>query len=347
FKLPNRYSNLRISGKDSDNYQLNGVVDNEHDIKYLHKTFNAVYPQLKYNLILVNKIEPQLSAILQQHKIMKPQIEFESSSGTLAIKGIANSMDVIDDTEIAISNQYPELGKLDSSNMFLASDIDTSLDTILNADKYKQHLDINKNYDEGSIKISGYLAAADILELKAQIMKFNQKYSNAVHVILDVQDLIKALPFGISEVYTGTPSWIVTNDGQRIYQGGSYKGISVSLIDNEKIIFRGKFTLTLMLNQLIPSKMEGGIPSDHGAATIANEQNVMVNKEKQSEQEIIAKEQSQLNSLRLIVQKTDDKALQDSLNETIRNLEDDLKYRQADYQYYFKESAANGNSNRQ
>ncbi|MBP9743040.1 MAG: hypothetical protein KBD37_06770, partial [Burkholderiales bacterium] len=93
FKLPNRYSNLRISGKDSDNYQLNGVVDNEHDIQYLHKTFNAVYPQLKYNLILVNKIEPQLSPILQQHKIMKPQIEFESSSGTLAIKGIANSMD--------------------------------------------------------------------------------------------------------------------------------------------------------------------------------------------------------------------------------------------------------------
>lgn len=347
FKLSNRYSNLRISGKDSDNYQINGVVDNEKDIQYLHKVFNAVYPKLKYNLILVDTIKPQLLTILQQHKIMKPQIEFESSSGTLAIRGIASSMDIIDDAEIAISNQYPELGKLDTSNMFLASDLDNGLDTMLAADKYKQHLDITKNYDEGTIKISGYLSSTDILELKAQVMKFNLKYSNAVHVILEVQDLIKALPFGISEVYTGTPAWIITNDGQRIYQGGSYKGISVTSIDNEKIVFRGKFTLTLMLNQLIPSKMEGGIPSDHSLNSIANEQNVMVNKEKQSEQEIIAKEQSQLNSLRLIIQKTDDKGLKDSLNETIKNLEDDLKYRQADYQYYFKESADNGNSNRQ
>ncbi|MDQ5920565.1 MAG: type secretion protein [Pseudomonadota bacterium] len=346
FKLPNRYSNLRISNNRDDIYQLNGAVGNAADIQYLHKTFNKIYPKLKYNIILVDKIKPQLLLDLQQHKIIRPRVEYESSSGTLSIQGIANSMDVIDDVEIVISNQYPELGKIDSSNMFLANDIDNSLDSIINNDKYKQHLEVNKNYEEGTIKIAGYLAASDITELNNQIDKFNQKYSNAVKVILDVQDLIKALPFGVSEVYTGSPAWIITNDGQRIYQGGSYKGISVLLIDNEKIVFKGKFTLSLMLNQLLPSSRiditnTGATygSADNSSANPDTVQNPMIATEKKSEVDIIAKEQSQLQSLKLILQKTDDKELQSSLKETIQNLEDDLKYRQTDYQYYFKESA--------
>ncbi len=334
-KLPNRYSNLRLTDK-NNGYQISGIVDNINDINYVKHIFAPINPDIKFDLILFSKIKPSLLQILLQHKILQPKVSFESDSGVLAIGGITNSMEIIDDAEIAIANKYPSLGHLDTSKMFISSDIDSNFDSIFNTDKFKQHLSISKDYAQGSILVEGYLASNDIAELEKKVEQFNQKYSPQVTITLKLQDLIKALPFGITEVYTGSPSWIITDDGQRIYQGGSYKGVTLSQIDNEKIVLVGKFVLALPLNQLLPAQMSNG--TRRVVATYQDSRKEIIENEKNTESDLINKEKSQLESLKLIFSKTAESQLKSSLKETIDNLEEDLVYRQTEYEYYFKES---------
>lgn len=330
-KLPSRYAGLRIIEKD-ENYQLGGVIAEQKDVNYLKKLFKSINPKLKYNLQLFGTIQPQLLLILQQHKIMRPRVSFESETGTLAISGITNSMEIIDDVEIAISNQYPNLGKIDSATMFLINDLDSSIETIISNDNFKQHLEVKKNYAEGIITIEGYLASNDIQTLTSQVKQFNQKYLPEARINLNVQDLIKALPFAIREVYTGTPNYIITGDGQRIYPGGHYKGITVNQISKDKIIFQGKFNLTLSLAQLLPSQnMDNTNEPNYSAPT-----QQIIDQQENNESENINREKAQIENLRQILLKTNNPELQETLTQTINKLTDELKYRESEYNYYFR-----------
>lgn len=336
-KLPNRYANLKISSK-ADSYQLNGVVASTADINYLTKSFKKIDSNIKFNLELFTKIQPQILSILGQHKIIRPQVEFESDSGTLKIRGITNSMEIIDDTEIAISNQYPNLGKIDSSTVFLASDIDTSITNMTSTPAYKDHLEIKKNYAAGIVTIEGYLSTSDINELSNLVKQFNQKYAPEISITLEVQDLVKALPFTIREVYSGSPSYIITGDGQRIYQGGSYKSITIASISKDRIVFQGKFTLSLSLNQLLPVEGSANSASNRAAPDYNDTKEQILDDERANESQTINKQQAQLEALQLVLEKTSDPQLKSSLQETIQNLENDLNYRKREYQYYFKDS---------
>lgn len=333
-KLPNRYSNLKIVASGTG-YALSGVVENTNDIVKVKQIFSKFSRGLDFNLLTFNQVYQPILASLQQHKILRASVNFESNSGTLSINGLTDNMEVIDDAEISIANQFPNAGRLDSSGVYLKSDVDNALDILISA-KYKQLVTVSKNYESGIISLDGFLSAAEISDINTGIDQFNQKYNPVIKLVTNIQDSVKALPFGISEVFTGSPAWLVTDDGQRIYVGGSYKGILVSSIDNDKVIFKGKFTLTLGLNQLLPlgsTSPPVGISS--GSAETGRIQ--ILDEEKASESSTINREKSQLKSLQIIIDKSNDTELKSALEETIANIQDDLTYREKSYQYYFKE----------
>lgn len=333
-KLPNKYSNLKIVKLDR-NFSLSGVVSNESDILFLKKIFSNFQPQLRYDLLIFAQIKPQLSKIMQQYKVIHPGIIFQEDSGNIGLSGLVNTVQTIDDLEIAITNQFNKIGQLDATKLFVVSEIENELGNILSAGGYQAHLDVAKNYPQGSIVVSGYLPSATLNDLKKQIELFNQKYTPVIVVGLQIEDIVKAIPFKIVEIYYGSPGYIVTEDGIRVYQGGRHGGLTLVQVDKDKLTFQGKYPITISNRELLEHQ---SISTDKIELNYKDNRNSLINQEKKLESIEIQGKLKQLRLLQKLLTESNNQNYMPGLAPLIKELEAEVKEQQYEYNYYLEKS---------
>lgn len=248
--LPAKFNNFYVSNKNGE-FTIDGIVNNSNDFKQASNYFKTYRQELKIKIVIFENIKNQLVKILADNNIAMGAVSFDVNSATVNLMGLAENMDDIDNAEIAIDSKYPGVGQMNANRVFLIKDVNTAVDNIFNTAALGQRLSVNKDFSHGIINVSGYLAPTELNNLTLAVNAFNQKYYPLVQIKMDVKNIFNALPFRIVEVYSGgDQSWIVTDDGTRLFEGGFYKGFSVVSISSESIVLKGKFTLTISTSQL-------------------------------------------------------------------------------------------------
>lgn len=246
-ELPAQYSGLRLNNQGS-NFVITGVLQNQASLDELKIHLKKSKVKIDYKIMFFDQIKPKVIDILTQDKVLNPKITFEPGNG-MVIRGITASFDNVNNSEIDISNQVGDIGQLETSGIYMIGDIDNAVSKMTQG--FADQLTIDKNYESGVVNISGYLSRNDLNNLENQVYSFNQKHRGVIKIKLDIQDVFKALPFYIKEVYTGNPGWVVTNDGTRLYEGGTYESITLVLIEPNKVTFKSDFVFSLSMDELM------------------------------------------------------------------------------------------------
>lgn len=327
--LPNTYANIKISRQDSG-FVIDGILENEQLLIQLKALLAKVNTKITYRVLIFDQIKPVIIKILAQDDIKHPNVEDIDEGGyNIAISGITDDMSNIDNAEIDIHNRFGNVGQINTEKIFFVKDIETFLDKI--PPEIQDQLSFEKNYAKGEINIQGLLDKIGIQKLEDEIEQFNKQHEGVVTIKLNVQDILQGIPFYVKEVYTGQLPWIVTDDGTKLYAGGSYKGIDIVAIDAYKVVFKKKFKFTLSMDEL----MELGPTSNTTTSATAApcDRQCVLEQEKVTESQAISKEKKQLQELQQIT--TSNKNLAKDFQETIDNLLQDLATKEHEYNAYY------------
>ncbi|MCE2706578.1 MAG: hypothetical protein LW807_05820 [Proteobacteria bacterium] len=335
-QLPRKYSSLKFNMVNGE-YVIQGMVAENKDIKELQEYFKQWNSILKFKVSSFVQIKPQLVKLLEQSQILHLGVVFNPDAGSINVMGVISSMERLEDAEISVSTKLPEVGYVDTNKVFLLSDINNDLVKMFDNSKYAQRLGVEKNLNTGVVSVSGYLSSKDSDAVAKEVETFNSKYLGVVSIKLDIKDISKALPFSITEVHTGNPAWIVTDDGIRTFVGGDYKGFNLYLVDDDKIILKGKFTLAIRLNDLIshPWTNKGSI--NNSQTDISSPRQNILDSEMEKEKNAIKENESLLQHLQYIESKTTDIKLKTSLKKIMSGVVEDLSTKKQEYHYYWKD----------
>lgn len=260
--LPGKFNNFYITNQDGE-LIVNGVVKDSKDLQQVNDYFKLYQPNLKIKIVVFDNIKSQIVKVLADNNISMPMVSFDVNTATVNLMGLTDSMEDIDNAEIAIDNKYPGMGQMNANKVLLIKDINAVIDEIFNSASLSQSLTINKDFIHGVVLVSGYLSPSELNNLNNIVTTFNQKYYPLVKMKVNVKNVFKSLPFKITEVFSGgDQSWIVTDDGTRIFEGGSYKGFSVASISSDSVVLKGKFTLTISTSQLALDSFSNNIVND-------------------------------------------------------------------------------------
>ncbi|MFN8770321.1 MAG: hypothetical protein ACK5Z5_00585 [Neisseriaceae bacterium] len=328
-KLPKKYANLKCS-KAENKFLISGIVVGNYDSGELSSHFKPWLPRIKFQVLEFDTVKKNILKILADNQVVVPKVGFNDNLDTISVSGIIGNGKSFDDIAIAISNQYPMLGDMDTSKIYLASDIDSQIDNLVKS--ITNQIDIQKDYTKGIINFNGYLTTDQQIQVESKIAIFNKVHSGVVKIASNFQNILKALPFAINEVYTGNTPWLATDDGVKLYLGGTYKGITLLSIDKDKITFKGKSTFVILLNQLLSSDLgsQSVVAADSGCCDRVS----ILRQEYTKKLKVISDEQKQLKDLQKILSATKDVELKKSLNNTINNLTQDLEFRKKELAYY-------------
>jgi len=247
--LPAKYSQLRASPSISGKIVIEGVVKDNNDIEFIKKYFSAYKDYIEFKLITAAEAIKIINQIIQSLNLTTLTPQFNDTTYRLGLIGILQDMGLLTDLELAISTRLPAAGDVDTSQIYSLSEIETELNDILSKNGYDKRLTVTKDLPRGVVDITGYLTETEIAGLKAEISAFDEKYKALMHVTFNVKDALASLPIRISEVHAGGDfPYIVTQDGQKIYQGGGVDGVKVERITSKEIMFSGKFNLILRLD---------------------------------------------------------------------------------------------------
>lgn len=328
-KLPKKYSDLK-SSRSENKFLISGITTEAVNLEELRSYFQPWLSQIKFQVLDFNTIKKNVLKIMADNQIMQPNVVYDQALSTVSILGIIGNNKNLDDIVIAISNQYPMLGDMDTSKMYLSSDLDTQIDNLVKSKT--EQINVDKNYDKGIVTLNGYLTNDDQIQIESKVKIFNKMHAGVVQINTNFQNILKALSFGINEVYTGNPAWLTTDDGVKLYVGGTYKGITLVAIDKEKITFKGKSAFIVMLNQLLSNDLGGG-----NQVSVNNnccDRDSVLKQEYVKKVQVINDETRQLKDLQKILATTKDAELKKSLMNTINNLKQDLEFRKKELAYY-------------
>ncbi|MES2615813.1 MAG: hypothetical protein V4591_10410 [Bdellovibrionota bacterium] len=246
--LPTRFSNLKFISNLSDMVVIIGVVKNQEDIAYIQKRFEKFKKIVTFKLITADEAIRKLNLILKAQKVPLLTTGFNDTTYRLYLSGLLASMDAINDIELAVSNQVSEVSDLDTTQVFSLSDVDKDVEELLAGNGLGNRLTVKKHLNDRKVYIGGYLSQSEITELRSHVSDLMTKYQNLIKITLDVKDAAASLPFKIVAVNTsGFPSFM-TNDGQKVFEGGEIDGMKVDKISPTEIIFSGKFPLVYKLD---------------------------------------------------------------------------------------------------
>ena len=245
-KLPSKYTGIHFN---ASNMTLYGVVENESDVKYLTDYFKHYKPKLKLNIVTYAQIKPQLQVILST--VNGVRFRFNPATSSVYISGLINSMGLLDNAEIQISQQLPVVGNIDSSGVLTVTDFEQDFNKVINNPSYQSILDVKKDYQNGYVTISSYMSSYAKTQLQQQLLPIVSKYKDAVTIKLDIKDVLSALPFQVVEVYGGDPAYIVTDRGHKVFIGGVESGMTLLGITKTDVTFRGKFIVVIKLSDLL------------------------------------------------------------------------------------------------
>lgn len=246
--LPPSFSNVKVMPSKEGKLVIEGLVVKSTDVDLLKSKLKSYNSILSYQVSTVDQATTGIKQILKTKGLSMLDVAYDNTYAQMTLSGIVSDMNVINDLELAISSQYPEVGSIDTNRIYASSDIETDFDKILNENNFKNQLHVTKNLINRNIKIEGFLSKNDIQTLKDNMDKFAKKYNNIVAIDVEVKDIMYALPFKISIVYTGDNPMFITTDGRKVFQGGTIGGMLVEKITQNEIVFSGDYPLVYNLN---------------------------------------------------------------------------------------------------
>jgi hypothetical protein len=259
--LPSEYANLKFITNQSDLVVIMGIVKDQKDIDYLKEKFAKFEKLIEFKVLTASQALNQLNNILKTRNLNLINAYFDATTYRMRIVGFLDNLDVINDVEIDISLHLPQLSDLDTSMIYAVSAVNNEFDEIFARNKVANRLRITKNYDSKVFTVEGYLTASDIETLKRDCADFVTRYHNLIDVKLNIKDAFQALPFKIVSVSTsGLPSFM-TEQGQKIFEGTEIEGIRVDKITSTQIVFSGKFSLVLKLDDALDNTTNGPTPA--------------------------------------------------------------------------------------
>ncbi len=249
--LPSRFSNLKFLSNKTDFVLVEGIVKDKNDILFLKNAFAKFPKMVDFKLLTSEEAVYKLNQILHQVHADLVTPEFNLKTYRMRLIGLLSSLDVINDIELAVSNQAPEISDLDTSQVFSLQEAGRDFDDILIKNGIDKRLTVKKNFNDKEIEISGYMSVSEINDLKSTIDEFKKRYANLIVVKFDVKDALASLPFKIASVTTGGLPSMMTTDGRKIFVGGEINGMKLDKITATEISFSGKFPLTLKLDDAL------------------------------------------------------------------------------------------------
>ena len=246
-KLPDNYHIRLESGSLKGTFSLSGVVLSRKDIRFIHKRFIKYNKLIEYNIVIFRNIIDLVREILIKHNLDNMTIRFDKPSGRIRLFGVVHSMDLLYNAEIDISDTL-SLDDINVDSVFLDSEVSKQLHNIVEQPEYVEKISLIENYANRICYIRGYLSNKELDQFNRELVLLKDKFAVALKIVEDIKDRSKLLPFKISVINTSSTPYIVTTNGVTLYPGGTYMGITLISITNNKIIFKGLITIAISLS---------------------------------------------------------------------------------------------------
>ncbi|HEX5487453.1 MAG TPA: EscD/YscD/HrpQ family type III secretion system periplasmic domain-containing protein [Limnobacter sp.] len=104
--------------------------------------------------------------------------------------------------------------------------------------------------EKNQVRVSTELSRAQSVKFETLLERLAEDYGQKVNIKAQLKLTREQLAVDgiqIRQVVLGQRSAVVLNDGQRLYVGGRYKGVSVESIDSDRVIFQGKAKYEVLL----------------------------------------------------------------------------------------------------
>lgn len=252
--LPPRFNNLKFISDKKDSLTIEGIVKNKADLDYVTLRFSKFKDLVQFKILTADEALRRLTVILKAQNAPWLIPSYQEKNSRFLLQGLLNNMDTINDIELAVSNQIPEISDLDTTQVYSIGDVDKDLDDMIAEAAVASRITVEKNLPAKQVSIQGYLSGAEIERLKASVDVVSKKYMNLISIKLDLKDALASLPFKIVAVNTGGFPSFMTADGQKVFEGGEIEGVKVEKITPTEIVFSGRIALTIKLDDLFGPK---------------------------------------------------------------------------------------------
>ncbi len=333
--LPEKYSALILTN-DANVMVISGIVEGESDVTFI-KHYFASFKSLKitYKLITYPAAKNIITTTLAKYALKNIIVSYDPSQGNLTLNGVIDNYDKLSDAEIDINNALPSGVDVNTSNLFDSSVVTKDFLSDISF-LGKDQLSIVYNYSLPEINVDGYLDDKTLEQLKTKIDDFKNKYP-VVNVNLNIKKLAQVLPFKISMVYAGNPSYIVTDGGEKVFVGGIVKGLSLVSVSNNSVEFMGKYPIIVNLQDL----GEWGNNTSSSIDTTETGRNQIINQELSKTKDALEKEQESLIRIQDLMKKVKESDVVSSLKVEADNLVQDIELKQHELTVYSKGNTTN------
>lgn len=347
FNLPSKYSNLSINTTPDGKIEVYGLINDEKQNLYLSTYFKDYKASVKFDLVTIPQALAKVKQIIAQSNLNNLIATVNPSTLQLQLSGLITSPDKLNDLEILISNEIPEISSINADQVFDISQFDSDLSAI--TDLFPQRLTVNHTGKQ--LDISGYLTDSEKQLFEAKIASFKQKYQTIVTVNTKIQDLLSILPFKIYTIYNGDHPYLVTSDGNKVFVGGTIDGFTLSNITDQQITLKGKFTIILNIMQIMnnnvstcnnpntsdPSKnCTANVSATNAPTKALDSRSQIIQNELDKEKLSLAKEQTQVTKLNAIALHIKDKDLKNSMLQQVNDLQQDIQIKQHELDNYYR-----------
>ena len=325
-KLPEKYADLILTNE-GNNITISGVVASTGDIDFI-KHYFANFKTLKitYKLITYPEAKNIITTILNKYNLKNIIINYDSNQGSLALSGVIDNYDKLSDAEIDINNGLPSGVDVNTSELFDSTVVTKDFLSYISF-LGKDQLSITYDYSVPVINADGYLDDKTLIQLQVKINEFKNKYS-VITVNLNISKLAQVLPFQISMVYAGSPAYIVTSTGEKVFVGGTIKGLTLVSVSNTTVQFMGKYPIVINLQDL--DSWGNSVP----APEIGRSQ--VLSQELKKIKDSITKEQASLARIQNLIKNVKESDVIVSLKVEADNLAQDIELKQHELTAYSK-----------
>lgn len=346
FNLPSKYSNLSINTTPDGKIEVYGLINDEKQNLYLSTYFKDYKASVKLDLVTIPQALAKVKQIIAQSNLNNLVATVNPSTLQLQLSGLITSPDKLNDLEILISNEIPEISSINADQVFDITQFDSDLSAI--TDLFPQRLTVK--HQDKQLDISGYLTDSEKQLFETKIASFKQKYQTIVSVTTKIQDLLSILPFKIYTIYNGDHPYLVTSDGTKVFVGGTIAGFTLSNITDQQITLKGKFTIILNIMQIMNNNVPtcnsnasdpgknctAATPEANAPTKILDSRTQIIQNELDKEKSSLAKEQTQITKLNAIALHIKDKDLKNSILQQVNNLQQDIQVKQHELDNYYR-----------
>lgn len=334
-KLHLHYPALTFTTSEGGVSYINGVVNSESDIELITKTFALFKGEhMKLNIYQLSSTLNLINLMIRQANLGKLVAIYENADNQIQLRGVTNNLSKLNDLEIEINKKLPGLGEIDISQIYdyeqLTKDLYAAFGNykaLLDRGSLKLREDVLHNW---YIMLGGYLAINDQRALISALNAFQQKYP-LIKIEHNYQDLMSALPFKISTVYTGDPAYVELENNQKLFIGDSEMGFHVDEITSAVIKFSGKINLDIPIDSLVGSDKDS---SSSGVDPVSREG--VITEELDKERKSIIEEQQYIERLVELRQNINDKSMVNFINKQISGINSDIDAKRHDIDAYSK-----------